>query len=361
MRNPGRLVRILALGFAFIWTPSLAQQATPEATGVGPTRVVAVLTGADSINDTAARYGVNGTDLGHTFEHDGAIYMVFGDTFGRHKGDWRSNVAAIITDDDPSDGLTFDRMIEDRPEHAKVLVAQYMVEGPEITIIPTYGVSIGDRIVLHYMAVSKWGAPGHWDLNQSGLAYSDDDGQIWTVDPDATWPGDSNFGQVAIVPMDDYLYFFGIPGGRFGGVQLARVAPDQILEMSAYAYWDGNSWAPGEASAAQTIVPAPVGELSVRWNSHYGKWVMMYLNENKYAIVLRTADCLTGPWSEELTVVTGQEYPQLYAPFMLPKWNDGPEIYFTMSLFGPYNVSLMQTSLTNVKPSTQAPECISAP
>ena len=158
----------------------------------------------------------------------------------------------------------------------------------------------------------------------------------------------------------DYVYFFGIPGGRFGGGRVARVAPAQILDLAQYEYWDGATWTP-DIAAARTIVPAPVGELSVRWNSHYGTWIMMYLNENKYAIVLRTADCLTGPWSDEQTVVTGQEYPQLYAPFMLPKWNDGPEIYFTMSLFGPYNVSLMQTSLTGVTPSTQAPECITAP
>jgi hypothetical protein len=87
---------------------------------------------------------------------------------------------------------------------------------------------------------------------------------------------------------------------------------------------------------------------------------MMYLNEDKYAIVLRTADCLAGPWSDEWTVASGREYPQLYAPYILPRWNDGAEIYFTMSLFGPYNVSLMQTSLTDVEPSAASLECVSA-
>jgi hypothetical protein len=332
-------------------------QATPVAGSAGETRVVAVLTGKDSINDTATNYAVYGTDLGSSFEHNGAIYMVFGDTFGKYKADWRSNVAAIMTDDDPSDGLTFDSMIEDQPGHAKVLIAQYMVEGPGITIIPTYGVSLGDRIVLHYMAVKEWGAPGHWDLSQSGLAYSDDDGQTWTVDPEVTWPGDSNFGQVSIVQTGDYLYFFGIPGGRFGSAQIARIPPEQILDSSAYQYWDGANWV-DDMSASATVIPAGVGELSVRWNSYYKKWLMMYLQEGKYSIVMRTADCLTGPWSDEMTVVSGDEYPQLYAPFMLPKWNDGPEIYFTMSLFGPYNVSLMQTSLNDVAPSTAVPECV---
>jgi hypothetical protein len=71
----------------------------------------------------------------------------------------------------------------------------------------------------------------------------------------------------------------------------------------------------------------------------------MTLNEDRYSIVLRTADELTGPWSEERIVATGKEFPQLYAPYMLPKWNDGPDIYFTMSLFGPYQVYMMRTSL----------------
>src|SRR5207248_6602149 len=95
--------------------------------------------------------------------------------------------------------------------------------------IPTYGVSTGKRMFLHYMSVQHWGQPGHWTLNASGLAFSDDDGQTWTKDEHLTWPGDSNFGQVAIVEDRGYLYFFGIPGGRYGGVQLARVRPEEIL------------------------------------------------------------------------------------------------------------------------------------
>jgi len=334
----------------------------PSPTGrdksIGHLCMVAQLTGPDSANATHTKYQVDGTDLGHTFLHGNRLYMIFGDTFGPAKSDWRSNVTAISTDQDPSDGLTFDSMIEDLPGHAKELLPQDTVPGEEVTIIPTYGVSTGERMFLHYMAVREWGPPGRWDLNASGLAYSDDDGQTWVVDPAATWPGDSNFGQVSIVSLDGYAYFFGIPGGRFGGVQLARVESERLLEMGAYEYWDGSTLAPGGISTAETIVPAPAGELSVRWNAYYGKWLMMYLNEDKAAIVLRAADCLTGPWEEERTVVTAGDYAQLYAPFMLPRWNDGPDISFTMSLFGPYNVYLMQTSLTDAPATPVAPECV---
>jgi hypothetical protein len=334
-----------------------AQNGTPVASQP-PTRVIAILTGPNSINETHTRYGVDGTDLGHTFLFGDQIVMVFGDTFGPARTDWRSNVAAVSTDEDPSDGISFDRMIEDLPGHAKELIDNDLVPGEEVTIIPTYGIAVGERMFLHYMAVRKWGTPGRWDLNQSGLAYSDDEGQTWTVDPNATWVADSNFGQVAIEAVGAYAYFFGIPGGRFGGVNLARVKLDQLREKSAYEYWDGTDWVLSDESVATTIVPAPVGELSVRWNSYYNTWVMMYLNEDKYSIVLRTADCLTGPWSDERVVATGADYPQLYAPFMLPKWNDGPDIYFTMSLFGPYHVQLMATSLGDAARTASDPSCV---
>jgi len=322
--------------------------ASPEATPVSdvlPVEMVAQLTGYGGINDTVARYGVYGTDLGHTFLAGDELYMIFGDTFGANGSDWRSSAAAVIADDNPADGLTFDRMIVDRDGHAAELIPSKKIDFDEITVIPTYGVAVGDRLFLHYMSVSHWGEPGHWEIGSSGWAYSDDAGQTWTRDPRAVWSGDSAFGQVAIEEHDGYLHIFGIPGGRFGGVQLARVTPGNLLHIDTYKYWTGTGWTAGDPAAAAIVVPAPAGELSVRWNAYYDTWVMMYLNEDQYAIVLRTADEITGPWSDERIVASGAEYPALYAPYQFPKWNDGPEIYFTMSLFGPYQVYLMKTSL----------------
>lgn len=313
--------------------------------------------GTGSINHTDTRWGLYGADLGHTFLHRGQMYMVFGDSFGgpaanpfspQHHSDWRSNTMArinISASTNPLQGLVFDEMITDRPGHAKELLPSRKVSGDEVTVIPTYGVSVAPRMFLHYMSVNTWGRPGHWTLNYSGLAYSDDDGQNWTKDENMTWPAESNFGQVAIVENEDYLYFFGIPGGRYGGLQLARVRPQAILDKTAYHYWDGSAWQANHPGAAATIVPAPVGELSVRWNSYYKKWLMMYLNDPRYRIVLRTADQLTGPWSAEQVIVTGEQYSQLYAPYITPLWNDGPDIFYTMSLFIPYHVDLMRTRL----------------
>jgi len=40
-------------------------------------------------------------------------------------------------------------MIEDHPGHAGVLIDQEAVPGTEVTILPTYGVSVGDRAFVH--------------------------------------------------------------------------------------------------------------------------------------------------------------------------------------------------------------------
>lgn len=324
--------------------PTVTPASSPrEITG---TRVVSQLTGAGSLNDTASRWNVTGTDLGHMFWHQGTLNMAFGDTWGTggvEGVDWRSNVMARITDPTPRDGFRFEGMVTDAAGRAKELLPSRKVPGDEKTVIPTYGISVGSRMYLHYMSVRQWLQPGRWEANMAGLAYSDDGGVTWVKDPRATWPGTSNFVQTSMLRHEGHVYLFGVPAGRFGGVKLARVRPGEMLEPGAYAYWDGEGWGVSR-TAAETVVPAPVGELSVRWSEHHETWLMTYLNEERRAIVLRTADAITGPWDEERVVTTAEEHPQLYAPYMVPM-DTGAEIFFTMSRFDSYQVFLLSATL----------------
>ncbi|WP_166461986.1 DUF4185 domain-containing protein [Paracoccus alkanivorans] len=309
---------------------------------VGAAEVVRQLTGPNSANRTD-RWNVHGTDLGHMFRHKGALYMVFGDTFGADGGAWRSSTMARITE--PPGSFDFAQMIEGPDGSAKELIGSAKLPGFEWTVIPTNGISLGDRMVLHYMSVRMWTSNGRWLVRRSGLAYSDDDGWTWHRSPAAVWPNGVGFEQVAFVDLGGMIYSFGIPAGRFGEVRLRRVGRDAIFDPAAYRYWDGSGWVPDHRAAA-AVVPAPAGELSVAWSETHRRWLMMYLDEVQAAIVLRMADELTGPWSKPQTVAQARDYPGLYAPFIVPGDALDDAVSFTMSRWKPlYNVFLMKAPL----------------
>jgi hypothetical protein len=336
-------------------------------TDVTDVEIVARLTGAESINETEA-VGIGGTDLGHMVNHNGRTYFLFGDTFSGANpsvgGNWRSNVMAYTTDADPSDGILFDGWITDSMGTAREVIASGRVTSPPtITEIPTGAISIGNRIYAWYMAVDWWGPPGEWTANYSGLAYWQEGDNTFTVLDGYEFPGNGNFGMVAVSfrndpagIRDDHLYIWGTPAGRLGGVKLARVHPDQVADQNAHQYFAGMTgdeptWIANEF-AAELVVAPTVGEMSVMYNQAAGAWTMLYLNHNTYAIELRESPEPWGPWSEPIEVITGLEAPALYGSYMNPLYveNGGETIYFTMSLWNPYDVYVVKATLEIASP-----------
>jgi len=328
--------------------------------GVERLTEIAQLTGPGAINDTEA-VAVAGTDLGSMANLGDRTYFFFGDTFGERDPDsiggqggiWRSNVSAYTTDTDPSDGITFDGWAP----LDEVGWAAALVEGEhdantgngEVTKIPTAGFAVGETLYIQYMSVNFWGEPGAWDANFAGLAKSVDQGKTWTPLESPQWPGDSNFVQLAASHVQDagteYLYLWGIPSGRFGGVQLMRVpaTTEAVEDLSAYSYFagvDGDGaprWSE-QLDDAETIVDPTVGELSVMWSEYLERWIMTYSDAgNAY---IREGVTPWGPWGDPIEMVSAVDYPGLYSPYLNPRYvsEDGRRIYFTLSLWGPYNV-----------------------
>ena len=354
------LVLPLLLGAALLPSGS----APPARAGAvpSPAERVAKLTGPESINDTEARFQLKSTDLGILWDNgSGEILSAFGDSYGSGWTgpgggagdpatlDWRCNVLLRSKDRNLADGMSFDSAAEDRPGHAKQFLDCKKIDRDEHTVIPTAGISVGKRQYVQYMSVNYWGPAGSWFTNYSGFAYSDDNGQTWTKHPTARWQNtvawDDNFQMNALVRKDGYVYMIGTPNGRFGNAHLARVPEKQVLTKNAWRYWDGKSWSTRESTAAPIAI-GPISEVSVQWNAYLGKWLMMYLDEQRASVVFRSAGSLTGPWSGEQVVAKGSDYPGLYGTYMHP-WSSGPDLYFTMSQWDPYNVFLMHTKLTD--------------
>ncbi|MFI9506812.1 DUF4185 domain-containing protein [Nocardia sp. NPDC052566] len=328
-----------------------------QAPRVAAVREVAKQTGANSVNRTDKRWQVDGTDLGIMWESKpGEIATAFGDTVGRgfHPPggmgmDWRSNVLAFSTDTDLSDGMTYDRMVTDDRCHAAEVLSSRKLDNVEITTIPTSGFALGDRQYMSYMSIRTWNSiPGSFFTNYGGIAYSDDHGQTWTKDPYARWDnifGLSNFQVSAMVPQGDYVYMFGTPNTRLGSVGLARVAKDQLLNITAYQYWRDGNWTPVRAAGlVSPVVEGTVGELSVRYDASRNVWQMSYLDTARTAIVVRESDSPQGGWSDAVPTVKVTDYPELYGGFIHP-WSSGADLYLNISTWSDYNVYLMHATL----------------
>lgn len=334
--------------------PSAPRPTPPR---VGRVDFVSTLTGKGSTSRTDKRWQVMGTDLGIMWESKpGQVAIAFGDTFGKgfkppgaNGRDWRSNVLGFSTDKNLADGMSIDTMVQDSRCHAVQVLSSRHIDYYEMTTIPTSGFAIGDRQYMSYMSVRTWGPiPGVWLTNYGGLAYSDDGGSTWTRDPYARWDnifGTSRFQVSAMVPKGDYVYMFGTPNSRIGTVGLARVAKADVLNKTAYQYWRDGRWVPArDGNVASPLFFGPAGELSARFDETSQRWQLSYLDAFRGSIVLRRAREPQGLWSEPAELVHSQRYAQLYGGFLHP-WSRGNDLYFTMSTWTQYNVSLMRAHL----------------
>lgn len=345
------------------------------------TSMVCQLTGPVGDRSTVKTGNVSMADLGHMFDNDGVLYMVFGDTYGpgstapsnaNHRAvDWRSNTMVAISDWRQLlvKGLSGAPMIKDRVassadqnDHAKELLPsayaratnqwppewERVSERDEATKIPTHGIAVDGRMFLHYFSAPKdWMAPGR-GFNYASIAYSDDRGYTWKPVP-WRWDRGSNFSQVAFARDATHIYVFGIPDNRDGSVKLARVEANRLglLYKPAYEYWcwKDNRWqwiraAEGNAS---TVAEGPAGELSVIYNGYLGRWIMMYGSKVHDGILMRDAPHPVGPWSAPRLVHSERG---AYGPFMHP-WlveENGKSVYFTLSRWGAYQVFLMKAT-----------------
>jgi hypothetical protein len=373
--------------------------------------------------DTLARFGVSGTDIGVMWDNgmvddpstpynEHQILMAFGDTFGLRSvpgEDWRFNVLMRSADTDLTNGVDvpdgefgnnnmFGGMpLWDVPTGRPYENYARRIINPEalppgasagITLIPTAGISLptpgtefGVTQYVNFMSVTNWGSPGQWTTNFSGIAYSTDNGENWSVAPTSIryndpWSGNANFQQGAFVrPGDGYVYSYGTPNGRQGAAYVSRVLEKDILDVSKYDYYSkGNpggwfgwgatpaGWQRNNPAAATPVFGQDQGacgvanagnqvsEMSVQYNKQLKKYVTLY-GDQFNNIVMRTSDTPQGTWSAA-KVLMGQQPGGIYAPMMHP-WSPstmgtGTDLYWNLSWWGEYNVSLMRTDLTKV-------------
>lgn len=310
-------------------------------------------------NNTALDWNVGGTDLGIIWEMEPGNYGIFfGDTFGRdfrpntqnpgpNGSDWRNNVLAFSDDSNLEDGLRISSMVEDANGNAKEIIHSPKT-ATDITSIPTAAIRANGADYVHYFNMRDWNT---WTTNYSGMYKSTDNGNNWTKLDHVNFTSNSPFGQAGYFKKDGYVYMIGTQTGRSSKASLARFREVDIENRNQYEYWNGQTktWSKGNEYAATVIIDDEVGELSFIYNSKLDLWIIAYFNGPRYNISMRTAKDITGPWSEPYEIASGWEYAQLYGSYFHPLSADSETLYFTMSMWLPYNVYLMKVVVANIR------------
>lgn len=313
--------------------------------------------GLPNPNKTDQTWDVGGTDLGIIWEAGAGNYgILFGDTFGSdfnpnpgspgpNGSRWRSNVLAFSKNGDLDQGIVFDNMVTGGDGKAKEVLPG--ARSGSTSSIPTAAIRVNGVDYAHCFKVDSW--TPDLSTKYSTLYKSTDGGQNWARVEDVTFSADSRFALVGYFKKDGYIYMVGTPVYRNKPAYLSRFREEDIENKSNYEYWNGTNkeWIKGDESQATVLISGTVGELSVIYNETYKKWIIAYFNAADYNITMRIADDITGPWDTKFVLATGADYPQLYGSFFHPLSAKGDYLYFTMSMWQPYNVFLMKVELSD--------------
>jgi D-arabinan endo alpha-(1,5)-arabinofuranosidase len=354
-----------------------------------PIHFVAQVTGAGSPNETDQRDSIVGTDLGITWDDgQGHVMLTFGDTYDAGNlqcgastaSGWRDMPIALSSNRDRTRGIPFDTMVTDDAGYAVGIdpgaeagtcwAPPADCAGPfcEVNRIPSGGIAIGPTNYIFYQSMRYWNAgsnagdparlghgKGDYLVNYSGLARSDDDGQTWRRLDAPRFECGSDFEQVAFAKDGGFVYLLGAFAGKFGGIKIARVAEADFEQIDAYRYWDGSIWQ-ADPTAAIYVVPPANGEMSVQYNSYYGRWILAARPVERAITAWRSAPSLTGPWSGAHVItrdnqalpltcdkVHAQPSPNsIYGPMLHPWFNDEPNLYLNVSQWLAYNVFFLK-------------------
>jgi hypothetical protein len=402
------------------YSPWLNPQVSPSTNFVSWVTGTKAYLGNPLLANTYTRYGVYGTDVGVMWDNgmvddpstpdinEHQILIAVGDTFSNAAmtAGWRYNTLFRSSDTVLSDGLMIlngewknGNMFGGAPlgfappgyqdsKWARPIINRPTWAPNSVTLIPTAGISLPTAVTeatpfgtiqyVQFMSVSKWGQSGRWTTNYSATAYSTDNGENFVVAPQSVrynsiFSGNRNFQQSAYVKGDDgYVYVYGTPNGRQGAAYLARVASEDILDVSKYEYYKKATkswfwstpakWVKGSPSSASAIIGKSggffgflkpgytVSEMSVQYNEYLKKYIVLYGDQSNN-IVMRTADSPEGTWSDA-TVLMTQQTGGIYAPMLHP-WSpstqgSGSDLYWNLSLWSDYNIMLMHTDLAKI-------------
>ena len=350
------------------------------------------------------RFGVAGADLGYSFEGDGRLILLFGDTIGT-EGQVGSDAIGFTDDTDPEDGVALGfyarpdgkflpfRPVDDRGKEHRLMGFE----------VPVAGIRLAGATYVAY----KDEHTGDEDGSKDGAAteptdvtkvarFDEGTGRATTLCELSRQPA-GHFQKIAWhLPASDeglpaggpWVLMYGTGRHRASHVYLALVPQAGLASCQGLRYFtklDGPvpAWSEHEAEAAPVFRDGDgagtVGEVSVSWIAPLRRWLVAYdAKDGRRGIAVRHAAAPWGPWSAPIVALDAavasafvhdpkrrppdglagpmigkhKDDPQpapgtLYAPFVVERWTQvephALRIYYTVSTWNPYVVDLVRS------------------
>jgi hypothetical protein len=366
-------------------------------------------TGNKTINQTVKRFNIYGTDLGVSFIYRGKLCFLFGDTTrrGPSEGLPKSGLPGTHYNEIETD---YDAIAFTTSIHAyDGVILQFNSSPPIVEDIsqltaetPIEGFSIGDEMYVFFatdMDRRKRILPTRTVLTKStdgGYRFGN---SLYTLSTD-------KFIHVSVQIIDNdkidglprttgkSLLLWGTGKYRQSDIYLACIPLDEVSNRSSISFFTGFEsysnrplWQSDESLAKPLFSARCIGELSIRWNYYLEKWVMLYNCDlcNTNGIIIRLADLPWGPWSSPKIIfdpvdghrrfihIQGEDnlvdddrddksnpydlgYP--YGPYQMTPYTTGvkgryAKIYFTLSVWNPYQVLQMSAIILSEKENAE--------
>jgi hypothetical protein len=339
-------------------------------------------------NQTLTRFGVEGTELGSSFEHQGHIYFLFGPTLSPTPG--LSNTIATSDTTNPNGGVRLDFVTNGSKNIA--------VQPTGVTMapmdVPVAGISMDGQM---YVAISTNFTKGR-ATERSVLTKFVAPETFQTIRTISELP-DGHFirmsmhaqpGNIAgLPPGGPFILTWGTGQYHESDAYLSIVPAAQFEGGKGIRYFAGldashaPTWSDNESDATPIVKDGTLADLSVTWCKELGLWLMTYDRRTQpNGIAFSYSRTPWGPWSDPEILFNamrdnalgkfihgpfrkmddGLAGPVLgqrnrinaaeirggaIAPYVVERWTKVQgselELYYVMSTINPYVVVLMKS------------------
>ena len=359
---------------------------------------------------TATRAKVLGTDLGASFESQGSVIFLFGDTIGPAEDYLAADTMASSSSTDPAAGLLLDFLINSDGSPFFVRVPGVRLGASEV---PNAGIHLGNGTFVVCNSGMDRNLPMPDANAYSVLTRFDEGARRFTLLRTISSMPKGRFIITSLHATESDVLMFGLGAYRSSDVYLATIPASTFDTGAGTRYFAGlvngqPVWTSLESGAVPVVVDNPlkgpawpndsptIGNVSVVYSQDLGLWLMTYdggrQSQATGGVYFAYAREPWGPWSEPQlifnqkrdgavgkfihdpsivptppgdglngpTIGASDPYATpgaLYAPYMIERFTrvngNTLSIYYTISTWNPYTTVEMRSDFAISRPTSR--------